>query len=490
MWENYYPEELCHHGIKGMKWGVRRFQNKDGSLTPAGKKRYGDDGETLLSTKPKKVKVTHRDVLEKKYRDSGMSEQEAKVAAAKRIKIETAIAITAGATVAACAAYYAKNKWTQTHCDQILKAGTTFHNLDAIANPRVGEHLYVNYRKNDIDYFRGKFALGKLRKTGHVFDHSLILNDDIKIPAINTRKSVFKELYDKDVDFRIAFNKHSGDNPAMFDNKKAYKNMWRLFGDKDDPQFNEAKHKYFEALRQKGYDAIVDEWDTNPRVYRADAPLILLNTSAKPFGEMTIKELSGKDILLAQANSRRYELPRGIKNMFSLPHNNHFTETAKTLMKEKSKSDANSKYIDLALRKRAEWLVSKGVDKDIFGTELDMAKNRKGANLADIGKLLSKSPDMDWELANNIIDAKDGAKALGTLVGMSTAMTLPIAAIQKADQSRYIRKYMSENPDTKLSYKQIEQMSKYNERVRKYIEEHPNTELSTAEILKIYYGLK
>lgn len=29
-----------HHGIKGMKWGVRRYQNKDGSLTPAGKRRY------------------------------------------------------------------------------------------------------------------------------------------------------------------------------------------------------------------------------------------------------------------------------------------------------------------------------------------------------------------------------------------------------------------------------------------------------------------
>ena len=35
-----YPNELYHHGIKGQKWGVRRFQNKDGSLTPAGKERY------------------------------------------------------------------------------------------------------------------------------------------------------------------------------------------------------------------------------------------------------------------------------------------------------------------------------------------------------------------------------------------------------------------------------------------------------------------
>ena len=32
--------ELKHHGILGMKWGIRRYQNKDGSLTPAGKKRY------------------------------------------------------------------------------------------------------------------------------------------------------------------------------------------------------------------------------------------------------------------------------------------------------------------------------------------------------------------------------------------------------------------------------------------------------------------
>lgn len=36
--------EIQHHGIKGQKWGVRRFQNKDGSLTAKGKQRYDDDG--------------------------------------------------------------------------------------------------------------------------------------------------------------------------------------------------------------------------------------------------------------------------------------------------------------------------------------------------------------------------------------------------------------------------------------------------------------
>lgn len=35
-------DELMHFGVKGTKWGVRRYQSKDGSLTNTGKKRYSE----------------------------------------------------------------------------------------------------------------------------------------------------------------------------------------------------------------------------------------------------------------------------------------------------------------------------------------------------------------------------------------------------------------------------------------------------------------
>ena len=52
--------ELYHHGILGQKWGIRRYQNADGTLTPKGKKRYdkltGSRKEAKLKKKLKKLK--------------------------------------------------------------------------------------------------------------------------------------------------------------------------------------------------------------------------------------------------------------------------------------------------------------------------------------------------------------------------------------------------------------------------------------------------
>ena len=59
MWQyNYTPssDELYHYGIIGMKWGIRRYQNPDGSLTPAGHRRL--EKQDVKWAKKKSSKIT------------------------------------------------------------------------------------------------------------------------------------------------------------------------------------------------------------------------------------------------------------------------------------------------------------------------------------------------------------------------------------------------------------------------------------------------
>lgn len=103
---NGYNNELYHWGVKGQKWGVRRYQNKDGTLTNAGKKRQrgmSDDAREAKNIRKKKVSQMSNAELRKLNERQQLEQTHYKLnpsAVSKGLKVAGAIAGTMGTILA------------------------------------------------------------------------------------------------------------------------------------------------------------------------------------------------------------------------------------------------------------------------------------------------------------------------------------------------------------------------------------------------------
>ena len=279
-------DELYHWGIKGMKWGVRRYQKKDGSLTAAGKKRYNDSGQ------PKKSK--HRMKLEEAYRKRGLTQEEAEAAASKRIRTEKILAVSAGLTVAACATYVAV-KARKARIDGVIKSGETMQRIEMQdTNGGLHDVFYVSKGKHDNRRYHNLLGATRQQQAGQAFLMKLESDGDIKVASRRNAEKIFKNLYDSDPDFRsqvteAAKTHFSGRNVVDPDKlrrgstaemRKLYENFnSNLIGIRDSG--SGIDKKFYGALKSKGYGAIQDINDMKFSGYNAKNPLIIFDNSKK-----------------------------------------------------------------------------------------------------------------------------------------------------------------------------------------------------------------
>lgn len=317
----FIPKEdsnISHHGVKGMKWGVRRYQNDDGSLTSLGKRR-----EELQNAKKKGSEIQKRYAAreyrnektrqrinsagykktkrqlanEKKFQDQGFTKDEAEVMAANRrrgVRIAAAIGTVAVASLVAYGAY----KYHNRVADRIFAKGSELGRVAVNDDKALHEGFYAFRKgsKRDQSNYEGMYAKALKSRGNKVFRKTVQATSDIKIASERNAQRVLADMIKDDAGVRKAIlNTAKPSTPAqkklfkratrdMNNGRYDSKNVYDLFNVGLDtrwssPEMAETNKRFYDALKSRGYSAVRDVNDNRYSGYGSKDPLIFFDTS-------------------------------------------------------------------------------------------------------------------------------------------------------------------------------------------------------------------
>ena len=311
-----YPDYLMHYGVLGMKWGVRRYQNKDGSYMQKGRRRYFNGSN--------RVRTSHKDKLIAKYKEKGYSNKAAELAAQKRIRNER-IMIAAGAITLTAAVAYLATRDNFDRADRIIKEGAKLGRIENNDSGKLYDGFYAFNNKRDAVRYKGFYGNQVASTWAKTYLMDLTTTGNIKIPSRDNAKKALSELIKEDPTYVRNLNSMLKSNSGVGHRdrlaRKALRDLSKgkvtdavydavntdLTFKGDIPNYQ--KTKYYEKLASKGYNAIRDIHDVKYSGYKSQDPLIVFDKSkvmVNKISQMSASELISNNYEAIGQNALEY----------------------------------------------------------------------------------------------------------------------------------------------------------------------------------------